>query len=924
MTSSPNRTTHLMQSKLASRLLMAALLLFLGAGIGSAQAVLQIVPGSVYTLAAGSGTCPPSLARKGHLRPAFRGGHITAHFEGDGCESDLYANLKDVTDVASDTAGNIYIVDHTNNVVREVNHAGTISTFAGGGGSCPSPTDAIGDGCPANTATLNGPNGITFDSSGNAYITEAGFPGSATPRVRKVTPEGIISLFAGTGVPGYSGDDGPALSATFEQPTAITADASNNVYIADPGANAVREVDSEGYIITIAGAGPGCAEQTDSLGDGCPGNYATLLAPNGVVSDPAGNLYIADTGDNLIRKLIASSGIITAFAGTGTQGFSGDGGLATAAEFNSPQRLFLDPTGALYIADSANDRIRKIDPSRNISTIAGGGSGCTFSACSALESQLGDGTGSPTSVTLDTFGGIYIGSGDEVLGGGPQGALAIPATALGATSTTQTLVLSNIGTETSDTLPASLTGYTATGNTSDFSLTGGTCITTNVLAPGASCTLQAIFTPTAIGERSVTYTFTDTSANSPESITIYGFTTPPPPTITTISPAEIAAGTNGFTLTVNGTNFDPYTVVLANDTTLTTTYVSPTQLTAVVPAALLATPTTISLDVINSDDLASNTVSLSVVPDVLLSSITPTLAIAQTGSVTITATGGNFTAATVLQFNGTALATTVSGTTKLSAVVPATALASAETAQITAYDAASGSQSAPLPFTVLPSPSVVFSGPSTSAPATQPGLTFQLSKPYPIAIAGTMTLAFVPAQGEPDDPAIQFATGGRTFSFTLPANTTTTPAIQLQSGTVAGTITVTLDLTASGVDVTPSSIAPVAIAVPKAVPVITNLSIVRSGTSVTVYVTGYSTSRDMANAYFDFTPAPGSKFSTTTFTIPVSTPFSTWFASAPSDAYGSAFTYFQTFTLSDGPGNVQSVSVTLENSQGKSQSGTAQ
>src|SRR6185312_8926312 len=225
--------------------------------------------------------------------------------------------------------------------------------------------------------------------------------------------------------------------------------------------------------------------------------------------------------------------------------------------------------------------------------------------------------------------------------------------------------------------------------------------------------------------------------------------------------------------------------------------------------------------------------TLTVVPDVVLTSLKPALAVAQSGSTTITATGANFTATTVLRFNGAALQTTFTSATQLSATIPAANLSSAQTAQITAFDPASGSLSAAAPFTVLHSPSVVFSGPPPSPPATQPALTFQLSQPYPIALAGTMTLTFAPSQGEPDDPSIQFATGGRTFNFTLPANSSTTPAVQIQSGTVAGNITVTLTLTASGVNVTPSNIAPVVISVPKSSPVITAQHIVRNGTTIT-------------------------------------------------------------------------------------------
>jgi hypothetical protein len=388
--------------------------------------------------------------------------------------------------------------------------------------------------------------------------------------------------------------------------------------------------------------------------------------------------------------------------------------------------------------------------------------------------------------------------------------------------------------------------------------------------------------------------------------------------ISSISPQLIAAGANGLTITVNGSNFPYNAVVVANSTTLNTTYAGPSQLIATVPAQLLATPSIIQI-VVEAQSTQSNAVPLTVVPDVVLTSLTPALAVAQSGPTMITATGANFTATTELVFNGAPLATTMVSTTQLQAVIPLANLATAQTVQVTAFDPASQSLSGSVGFTILPGPSVVFSAPPTATPATQPTVTFQLSQPYPIPLAGTMTLTFLPSPGEPDDPAIQFASGGRTLNFTVPANSTTTPAVQLQAGTVAGSITVTLNLTASGVNVTPQSAVPAVIVVPKSIPVITNQSLVRNGSAVTIYVTGYSSSRDMTNAYFSFTPATGTTFTETDFTVPVTSLFSGWFGSSTSNQYGSTFTYFQTFNLSTDAAYVDSVSVTLENAQGKSQ-----
>lgn len=1920
---------------------LALMAVLMGAAVtAGAQAKLQITPGAIVTVAGGFGHCP---------------GQTDAL--GDGCPAATNANLQTSWDVKADASGNVYIADYNQSVVRKVDENGTITTFAGGGSGCSYETNAIGDGCPASSAILNGPAGLAVDANGNVYITEFGYVGNITPRVRIVSPNGTISTFAGTGVQGYSGDGGLATSATMEEPTGVATDASGNVYIVDLAAAVVRMVDGNFHIHTIVGGGSGCSGQTDALGDGCPATSASLLAPFGITVDSAGNIYIADTNNNRIRK-VSTANIITTVAGTGTQGFSGDNGPATAANLNIPERVIADSAGNLYIADNFNSRIRKVNTSGTITTIAGGGTGCTFSPCSAREVIGNDGSGNPLGLALDPSGNLYFGSGDFVQKIGPQGAVAFPATTVGQSSA-QTIVLSNLGVSTDV-----LQGFSSvlSGNTADFAFTGGTCISNNLIAAGSSCTLQATFTPTVSGQRSATATFSDTAAGSPHTITLYGqgnalqaqtitfpaianhiygdapfaltatassglpvtysvvsgpatisgstlsitgvgsvtvqanqagngtyspaaavqqtftvakavltvtanslsrvqgqpnppltytmtgfvlndtqatattgqpalsttavqasvpgtypititagtlaavnysfmfvnsslvivapgpttttlalsagtvttkqvvtltatvlngdipavgtvtfvdsstgqpigtvqlvgsfpasgftsgtatlkrgfaagqhllqanfngtsslakssssqqgltvtgtqpsvttltaqpngsnpantdltatvfgFGTPAPtgtvnfnditagtslgsvapaagttsfriqqfasgtatgqvamgdfngdgiqdlvmtdhgvidvligkgdgtfaapvtypagtngqflavgdfnatgvldiamgdystgsivvlagngdgtfqpqqsypipapsdpfgivvadvngdglpdlvvaqnngqslvtvllnngdfgfqpaqnfgtggsqgvvvgdfngdgipdiaattgpsvavllgkgdgtfqpqlssaatgqsltagdfngdgkldialassasvlvalgkgdgtfspatsypvsvtatsiatadfngdghldlvasgafvgssgtsvllgngngtfqtpqvynvggalqgfavgdvngdgtpdivtvdghaqqfavllggsldtttlanvgvvgtgahtisatysgdsiyagsvsnnvtvnanllaqtitfsaipshvygnapfalvatatsnlpvtfslvsgpatvtgntltilgagavtvqanqagnasyaaatpvqqtfavakailtltagsasisqgqaiptltytpagfvngdlpsvltgaPSITTtatpsspvgsypvvitngtlsaanysflfvygvlaitqggqtitfaaipnhvygdasfalaatassglpvsfsivsgpaavagstltilgsgvvtvqanqagnatytaappvqqtfavakavltltagnpsiaqgqgiptltftaagfvngdppsvltgapsiattatasspagsypivittgtlsaanysfqfvngvltitsasfisgISPQEIAAGANGLKLTVNGGNLGPYTVVLANGAALPSTYVGSTQITATVPPSLLAKPGVVQIQV-QVGNYTSPATPLTVVPGLVVTSLTPALAIAQSSDTPVTASGLNFTSTSVLQFNGAALRTTFVSATQLQTVIPAANLATAQTAQITALDPASGSQSAAVAFSILPNPAVVFTGPPTASPGTQPSLNFQLSQPYPIALSGTMTLTFQPSQGEPDDPAIQFASGGRTFTFALPANSSTTPTVQLQAGTVAGTITVTLTLTANGVNVTPSNIAPVIITVPKSIPVITKQSIVRNGSTVTINITGYSSSRDMANAYFNFTAAPGASFTQSSFTVPVGPLFSTWFSSTPSNQYGSTFTYFQTFTLDSKATDVGSVTVTLENAQGKSQTEVVQ
>jgi sugar lactone lactonase YvrE len=277
-------------------------------------------------------------------------GNGTAGYGGDGASA-IVAELNGPSGVAIDSSGNLYIADTGNNRIRKVTTAGIISTYAGNGTA-----SYAGDGGAATSSTLNGPAGMTFDSSGNLYISEIN-----NNVIRKVTaatvaqPTPIISTFAGNGVSGYSGDGGVATKAQLTNPSAVAVDSNNNVYIADTGNSVIRKVSTAGIISNFAGDG-----LMDFSGQGVPATSAELYGPQGVVADAAGNVYIADTQNNCIR-VVNSAGIITIFAGTGVAGFSGDGGAASTAQMSSPNQVKLDSHGNIYIADYANNRIRKIE-----------------------------------------------------------------------------------------------------------------------------------------------------------------------------------------------------------------------------------------------------------------------------------------------------------------------------------------------------------------------------------------------------------------------------------------------------------------------------------------------------------------------------------------------------------------------------------
>lgn len=295
----------------------------------------------------------------------------------------LKAPLGSLSGAAVDAAGNIYVVDSSNNEVMQISPDGILTVVAGNGF-----TFGTGDGGLATDASLAFPNAVALDANGNLYIAEFA-------RVRKVSG-GIITTVAGTGEQGFSGDGGPATSATIYDPQGLAVDTSGNLYIADTYNNRIRKV-SGGTITTVAGNG-----SSGFSGDGDPATSATLDYPWGLTCDAAGNLYISDNGNNRIRKV--SGGIIATVAGNGNNTFSGDGGLAVNASLSDPFGVAVDAAGNLYIADSGNFRIRKVSQGI-ITTVAGtGAKGLAGDGGPALSAMLEYVTG----IALDSRGTVYF------------------------------------------------------------------------------------------------------------------------------------------------------------------------------------------------------------------------------------------------------------------------------------------------------------------------------------------------------------------------------------------------------------------------------------------------------------------------------------------------------------------------------------
>jgi sugar lactone lactonase YvrE len=309
------------------------------------------------------------------------------------------ATLNYPSDVCLDPAGNLYIADFYNNVVRKVSPAGIITTVAGTGYGAGSAGGGSfgGDGGPATDALLNGPYAVAVDAAGNVLFADG-----YNHNVRKISPSGTITNFAGNHTAGYSGDGGQATAAALNNPVGLAIDKTGNVYIADDHNHVVRKVTPAGIISTFAG--------NDTLGysgDGGPATAAEMNNPIGLAIDSTGNLFIADDINNNIR-MVNPAGIISTYVATDTaRGYSGDGGPATAAHLFLPRHIGCDRYGNLYISDLANNVIRMVAAtgSHTISTFAGIGTyGYTGDNGPATAAEFQSVNG----VCVDTSGKVYI------------------------------------------------------------------------------------------------------------------------------------------------------------------------------------------------------------------------------------------------------------------------------------------------------------------------------------------------------------------------------------------------------------------------------------------------------------------------------------------------------------------------------------
>src|SRR5271157_2889064 len=312
-------------------------------------------------------------------------GTFTAGFDGDGLALNVYLN--NPNGVFVDGSGDIFIADSQNNAIREVTN-GDLTTV-------------VGESDGVLTNVLNYPTAVFVDGSGNIFIADSG--NNVIGKLAAVVGEGTpaLTVVAGTGTAGFSGDAGAATKAELNTPSGVFLDSSGNIFIADSGNNVIREVvAATGNIQTVAG------NTTAGLsGDNGPATSAELNNPSGVFVDNSGNIFMADSGNNAIREVVAATGNIRTVGGTGAQGLSGDGGPATSAELNAPASLFGDSQSNLFVADTGNSRIRKI-----AGVVTGAPANITASGGTPQSVTISTAFATPLSATVtDAFGNLVAG-----------------------------------------------------------------------------------------------------------------------------------------------------------------------------------------------------------------------------------------------------------------------------------------------------------------------------------------------------------------------------------------------------------------------------------------------------------------------------------------------------------------------------------
>lgn len=370
-----------------------------------------------------------------------------------------------------------------------------------------------GDGGSATISQLNTPSGVFLDQQGSLYIAD-----SANNVIRRVDAQtNLITTVAGTGTAGFAGDGGPATSAQLNYPTDVAVDAAGDIFIADYQNQCVREVNAQsGIIATVAGDGV-----AGYSGDGGSATSAELNYPFGIALSLTVDIFIADYTNNRIRRVDARSGLITTVAGNGMGGYAGDGGAASSAELNLPSGVFIDQAGDIFIADSVNNVVRRVDANTGlIATVAGDGiAGLSGDGSLAVSAELSF----PMGVAVDATGQMWIAdSANNRIRqvDAPPAVLLAPTQlsfgdqSVGTTSASQNVTLTNTG--------GSPLGITSLATTSRFNETDDCPILPETLAAGDNCFISVTFSPCSAGSASGSLSITDNAYSSPQSAWLQG------------------------------------------------------------------------------------------------------------------------------------------------------------------------------------------------------------------------------------------------------------------------------------------------------------------------------------------------------------------------------------------------------------------
>lgn len=483
----------------------------------------------------GMGVGPLSVMAAGELTTVAGSGHLSSGAATGTKATD--ASIHEPLDVAVDGAGNFYFTDNGNNLIDEVDASGNITIIAGRGAPGFSPNGTV-----ATSALISAPAAILVDGAGNVFFTELG--NSTVREIVKAT--GLLQTIAGTGTAGYSGDGGAANQAALNQPEGLAIDAGGNLYIADTQNNVIRKIDATtGNISTIAGS-----LTAGFAGDGQLATTGQFNEPWGLFAASNGSLYIADYGNNRVRR-IDNTGKLSTVAGNGQPGYAGDGGSANVSSLNHPVGVLLDPASNLFISDSENNVIRKVLAStQQIFTFAGNGASAASGDGTNADTTTA-GTNKPYGISLDASGDLFIADRlgltiREILG--PVGRIQFRDLKVTNTSPLTAQHIANNGNA-----PLHISAITPVSN-AVINAGTTTCPTTTALAVGTVCTIGLQFKPATVGSPvNGEIDITSDSAVTPATILLFGNSLTIEPTTTTLvsslNPSAVG-GAVTFTATV--------------------------------------------------------------------------------------------------------------------------------------------------------------------------------------------------------------------------------------------------------------------------------------------------------------------------------------------------------------------------------------